>query len=255
MARPRTETAAATRPATQLVRQTAPDQPEPRDGVIGALDLAGLPVRNHHPEIPHILRRLPQCRRVDPGEDQRCPVAEELPCCGGALGRRHEALDGGVDDADPLIQRQGDQLVGQESEPVERVGGRTGPGGRLAETARQILCRLFDAGHRDARKFARALQRLDRGDRGPQRLRELRLRIDGLQTGPDHCHAGGGSGGHSDTAGERREPGVRRFHLAAQPSEAARSGFAHAFELGAYLSSAHGREADADAFLGHRRDP
>jgi hypothetical protein len=127
---------------------------------------------------------------------------------------------------------------------------RAGPGGRLAETARQILGGLLDAGHRHARQLARALQRLDRGDGGAERLRELGLRIDRLQAGADHRHArgrGGGdgsSGRHAHPAREGREPGVRRLHLAAEPSEAARPGLADTFQLGAHLPSAHGREAD-----------
>lgn len=65
---------------------------------------------------------------------------------------------------------------------------------------------------------------------------------------------GGALGGGSrdpDPPREGREPGVGRLHFVAQPSEAARPGLAHAFQLGADLSPAHGRETDADAFLGH----
>ena len=51
------------------------------------------------------------------------------------------------------------------------------------------------------------------------------------------------------------EPEVPDFHLPAQPSEAARPGLAHAFEFGAHLPSAHGREADADPLLSHGNDP
>ena len=162
---------------------------------------------------------------------------------------------------DPLVQRQGDQLIGREAEPIERVGGGAGPGGRLAETARQILRRLLDAGHRDARKLARALQRLDRCDRGAERLRQLRLRIDSLQAGADHRHAGrgGGSDGgrHRDRhpAREGGEPRVGRFHLTAETAKAPRPGFAHALEFGAHLPSAHGREADANPFFRHGSDP
>ena len=204
------------------------------------------------PEGEDVLGRLAQRRGVDPRHGDGAFLAEELARDGRAFGGGHEALDGGVDRADALVQRQGDQLVGREPQPVQRVGGGAGPGGRLAETARQILGRLLDAGHRHARQFARALQRLDRGDGGAERLRELGLRIDRLQAGADHRHASGGSGGHGGSgrhphpAREGREPGVRRFHLAAQPSEAARPGFADAFQLGAHLPSAHGREADAD---------
>ena len=178
-----------------------------------------------------------------------------------ALGGRHEALDGGVDRTHPPVQRQGDQLIGREPQPVQRISGGAGPGGRLAEATRQVLRRLLDAGDGDARKLAGALQRLDRGDGSPERLRELGLRIDRLQPGADHrdasrgCGGHGGRGGNLHPPGKRREPGVGRFHLAAEPSEATRSGFAHAFKLGAHLPSAHGREADTDPLLSHGSDP
>ncbi len=245
----------------QLVRQPAPDQPEPGDRVVRPLDLVGILLGDDDPEGEHVLGRLAQRRGVDPRHGDGAFLAEELARDGGAFGGGHEALDGRVDRAHPLVQRQGDQLVGRKPEPVQRVGGGAGPGGRLAETARQILGGLLDAGHRDARQLARALQRLDRGDGGAERLRELGLRIDRLQAGADHRHASGGSGGHGGgrrdphPAREGREPGVRRFHLPAQPSEAARPGFAHAFQFGAHLPSAHGREADANPLLSHGSDP
>jgi hypothetical protein len=58
------------------------------------------------------------------------------------------------------------------------------------------------------------------------------------------------------------QPGVGRFHLAAQPSEASGSGFAHAFQLGAHLSPADRSEADGHTLVwmprgmqGHREPP
>ncbi|WP_141703918.1 hypothetical protein [Methylobrevis pamukkalensis] len=140
-------------------------------------------------------------------------------------------------------------------------GGGAGPGRSLAETARQVLRRLLDTGHRHARQLACALERLDRGDGGAERLRQLGLRIDRLEAGADHRHASGGCGGHRsgcrdpDPARESREPGVHRLHLPAQPSEAARPGFADTFQLGAHLPSADRCEADADPLLSHGSDP
>ena len=50
------------------------------------------------------------------------------------------------------------------------------------------------------------LQRLDRGDGGPEGLRELGLRIDGLQAGADHRHARGCSGCHGGRGTIRAPP-------------------------------------------------
>ena len=44
------------------------------------------------------------------------------------------------------------------------------------------------------------------------------------------------------------------LHLARQAAEAARPGLADAFQLGAHLAAADGREADRDPFLSHRGD-
>jgi hypothetical protein len=244
----------------ELVRETAPDQPKPGDGIVRPLDLVGVLLGDHDAEGKHVLRRLAQRRGVDPRHGDGAFLAEELARDSRAFGGGHEALDGGVDGADPLIQRQGDQLVGREPEPVERVGSGTGPGGCLAETARQILGGLFDPGHRYARQFARTLQRLDRSDGGAERLRELGLCIDRLQAGADHRHASGGSGGncgsggHANPAREGRKPGVRRLHFPAEPSEASRPGLADTLQLGAHLPSAHCGEADANPFFCHRSE-
>ena len=236
-------------------------RPKPRDRIIGALDLVGILLGDDDTEGENVLGRLAQRRGVDPRHGDGAFLAEELTGDGGALGGGHELLDGRVDRAHPLVQRQGDQVGGRQSQPVQRVGSGAGPGGRLAEPSRQILGRLFDAGHRDTGQFARTLQRLDRGDRRAERLRQLGLRIDGLQPGADHRDAssrGGGhsgGGGHRDTARERREPGVGRFHLPAEPSEPARPGLADAFQLGAHLSAADRSKADGNALLSHGNDP
>src|SRR6056297_3324490 len=92
---------------------------------------------------------------------------------------------------------------------------------------------------------------------GIRTLRELGLCIDRLEAGAEHRHASSRSGGDGccgrdpDPPREGREPCVRRFHLPAEPPEAARPGLADTFQLGAHLPSADGREADADAFPGH----
>ena len=155
------------------------------------------------------------------------------------------------------IDREGQQGGGREPQPLERLRRGAAAGRGLAQAPCQVLGRLLDAGHRDAGQLAGAFQRLDGGDRGAERLRQLRLRVDRLQAGADHGDARGGGCGNSGCgcdahpAREGREPGIRRFHLAAEPSETARSGLAHAFQFGADLSPADRGKADADAFLGH----
>ncbi|VDS09292.1 hypothetical protein PARHAE_02490 [Paracoccus haematequi] len=205
----------------ELVRQPAPDQPEARDRVVRALDLVSVLFGNDDAEGEDVLGRLAQRRGVDARHGDGAFLAEKLSCDGRAFCSGHEVLDGGVDRADALVQRQRDQVVGRKTQPVERVGRGTAPGGRLAETAGQVLGGLLDPGHGHARQLARALQRLDRGDGGSQRLRKLRLRIDGLEARLDHRHASSGGschgrcGGHTRPPRKGREPGVRRFHLPA----------------------------------------
>src|SRR3546814_195321 len=55
------------------------------------------------------------------------------------VGRGHEVLDRLIDPTDTLIQRQGQQGRCRKPEPFERRDGRTGPAGRLAEAAGEVL--------------------------------------------------------------------------------------------------------------------
>ena len=95
----------------QLVREPAPDQPEPRDGVVRPLDLVGVLLGDDNPEGEDVLCRLAQRRGVDPAHRDGAFLAEELARDRRALGGRHEALDRRVDRAHALVQRQGDQLI------------------------------------------------------------------------------------------------------------------------------------------------
>ena len=192
-----------------------------------------------------------------PRHGDRAFLAEELAGDRRALGRGDEVGDRLVDAADALVERQGQQLGGREPEPAERLGRGTGAGGRLAQPPGQVLGRLLDAGHRDAGELAGALEHLDRGDRGAERLRELRLRIDRREPGADHGDAAGGrrgDGGRGRDLHPRREggeAGIRRLHLASEPAEAAVAGLADALELGADLAAADDGEPDADPLLSH----
>ena len=245
----------------QLVRQPAPDEAKTRDRVVGPLDLVGILLRHDDAEGQNILCRLAQCCGVDPRHRDGAFLAEQLARHGGAFCGGHEAFDGGVDRPHPLIQRQRDQVCCRQPKPVQRVGSRSRPGGRLAEPSSQILCRLLDARHGNTGQLTRALKGLDRGNCRAKRLRKLRLRIDGLQSRADHGHAcSSGCGdrscsGNPDPSGERRKPSVGRFHLAAEPSEPARPSLADTFQLGAHLSAAHRSKADRNALLSHWNDP
>ena len=242
----------------QLVRDAPPDEAEPGDRIIGPLDLVGILFRDHDPKGKHVLGRLAQRRGVDARHRDRAFLAEELPCNGGALGDRHEIRDGGVDRTDTLVQRQGNQVSGRQSQPVQRVGSRSCSGGGLAEAACQILGRLFDARHRHPRQLARALQCLDRRDRCDQRLCQFGLHIHRLQPGADHrspCSGqrrSGGCGCQRGVTGKGRDTRIGQIHLARQPAKPARPGFPHAFQLGAHLTTAGRHKADGDPFFSHR---
>ena len=94
----------------ELVREPAPDQPEPGDRVVGALDPVGVCLGDHDAEVAHVLGRLAQRRGVDPRHGDRALLAEELAGDRGALGRGDEVGDRGVDATDPLVERQREKL-------------------------------------------------------------------------------------------------------------------------------------------------
>ena len=77
----------------ELVREPAPDQPEPGDRVVGALDAVGVRLGDHDAEVAHVLGRLAQRRGVDARHGDRAFLAEELAGDRGALGRGHEVGD------------------------------------------------------------------------------------------------------------------------------------------------------------------
>jgi hypothetical protein len=86
-----TASSAGRRGDGQLVRQPAPDQPEPGDRVVRPLDLVGVLLGDDDPEGEHVLGRLAQRRGVDPRHGDGAFLAEELARDGRALGGRHEA--------------------------------------------------------------------------------------------------------------------------------------------------------------------
>ena len=242
----------------ELGREPPPDEAEAGDCVVRPLDAVGIGFGDNDTEVADVRRRLAQRRAVDARHRDRALLAEELAGDRGALGRRHEVGDRRVDAADPLVERQRQQLGGREPEPAKRVRGRTGAGGGLVQPPGQVLGRLLDAGHRDTGQFTGALQHLDRGDGGVERLRELRLRVDRGEAGADHRDAGGSRGGNGGggrdlhPGRERGEPGVGRRHLAPEPAEAAGAGLANALEFGPDFAAADDGEPDGNALLSHR---
>jgi hypothetical protein len=74
----------------ELVRQPAPDQPEPGDRIVRPLDLVGILLGDHDPEGEHVLGRLAQRRRVDPRHGDGAFLAEELTRHRRAFGGGHE---------------------------------------------------------------------------------------------------------------------------------------------------------------------
>ena len=200
---------------------------------------------------------MAQRRGVDARHCDRALLTEELAGDGGALGHGHEIGDRLVDPADPLVERQRQQLGRRQPEPPERLRRRAGAGGCLAQPPGQALGRLLDTRDGDFGERAGALQHLDRGDGGAERLGELGLRVDRREPGADHRDPGGGRGGDGgggrdlDPARERGEPGVRRLHLAPKAAEPTGAGLADALELGADLAAADHGKTNADALFSH----
>ena len=241
----------------KLVRQPAPDQTEAGDRIVRPLDLIGVLLGDDHSEVANVLCRLPEGRCVDPGDGDAAFLPEQLPGDRCTLSRGHEVFDRLIDTTDTLIQRKGQQGRCRKPEPFERRDGRTGPGGRLAEAAGEVLGRLLDAGHRHAGQFASAFQNLDALDSGPERLGELGLCVDDLKAGADHGRSARGEGGrrgggrdlHAPIKG--RDTAVGGVHLPRQPTEALLPCVANALQLGTdFTPSDHGK-ANGDAFLSH----
>lgn len=141
----------------QLVREPSPDQAQPRDRIIGALDLGRILIRDHDPEIAHILGRLAQRGGVDAREHQPGAVAEKLRGHRGAFGLGDEFRQPVLDQRNTLVQRQRLQLGCGQPKSVEGINGRAGPRRGLAQPPRQLQRRQFDLAHGDARQIARAL--------------------------------------------------------------------------------------------------
>ena len=77
----------------ELVREPAPDQPEPRDRGVGPLDAGRVGLRDRDAEVADVLGRLAQRRGVEPRHRDRALLAEELAGDRGPLGRGHEVGD------------------------------------------------------------------------------------------------------------------------------------------------------------------
>ena len=121
--------------------------------------------------------------------------------------------------------------------PSRPSASAAGPAPEAAWLSRRVrsLVACSTPEHRDAGELAGTLQHLDRGDRGAERLRELRLRVDRREAGADHgdpaggCRGDGGCSRDLHPCREGGDPGVGRPHLAAEAAETAVAGLADAF--------------------------
>jgi len=219
------------------------------------------PDRKRSPEIAQILIGLRKRGGIKALEGDESPVAEKLAEQRRLLGRVRILANAARDRVDPLVERQAQQRLGIQAKLLDRLCRRTPAiAGKERQPPRQPRRTALDLGKPRAGKLRRPLQHLDAGHGRVERGGELGLRIHRLQPRAHHGNTGRGGGGHGSGRGhphapcKPREPPVGRLHLLAQTPEPALAGLAHAFELGAHLSATDGREADANAFLGHRSD-
>ena len=242
----------------ELVREPAPDQPEPGDRGVGPLDAVGVGLGDHDAEVAHVLGRLAQRRGVEPRHGDRALLAEELAGDRGALGHRHEVGDRLVDPADPLVERQRQQLArpraraGRALAPRDRRRQRPGSAAgsgpwspARCRTSRRRRARPRAPAPGSRRRWCRATARASPGRRrwrarsGSSRRprRRPRRRRPRSQSSP----------GAEKAASRVFAASISR----PEPAEAAGAGLADAFELGAHFAAADHGEPDADAFLSH----
>ena len=112
---------------------------------------------DRHPEILHVLRRLPQGGGVDAQKGQCRPIAEEVRCHGGAFGLGHELVQRLLNGDDALVERQGLQFGGRQVQPLQGPNSRSGPSRRFRQPRGQLLGGLFDLAHRDTGQFAQPM--------------------------------------------------------------------------------------------------
>ena len=217
---------------------------------------------DRHPEIPHILRRLAQGRGVDAQEGQcslRSPKRSDGH--GRAFGLGHEARSGRPGwrrcagrAAAPAVRRPSGSAAAarrrrsRSRRPPPTAGWsasswpvRSRPSTRPpVRPAHVSTCSAVDGGARATAAMLRPARRSSRGRSGPSPRPRPRQR--------------------RSPRPARSRPGGRRLRAGCWPAsisrrqaaEAARPGLADAFQLGAHLAAADGREADADPLLSHR---
>ena len=73
----------------------------------------GLPSASPMPSQASTARRASDLAKANARHGDGAFLAEELPRDRGAFGSGDEALDGRIDCADALVERQGDQFLGR----------------------------------------------------------------------------------------------------------------------------------------------
>ncbi|OIQ64004.1 hypothetical protein GALL_544480 [mine drainage metagenome] len=99
-------------------------------------------------------------------------------------------------------------------QPLQRIDRRAGSARRIRQFQRQFLCGGRDLVHRDSGQITSEGQHLDAAGRGAERLRQIGLRVDGLQPRADHgnTRSSGGCNGYRGCdlypGGKRSQPGI-----------------------------------------------
>jgi hypothetical protein len=243
----------------QLVGQTKPDQIQPVDGIACCADLVCILIGDGHAKIGDVLGCLAESGRVDSAEGQCRLVAEERRGHCGPLGWRHEIRQRILNGDDALVERQRLQIGGGQVKPLQRIDGGAGATRCIRQLQGEFFGRGCDLVHRDPGQIARERQHLNAAGGGAQGLRQIGLRVDGLEAGFDHrdacgsCRRHGNGGRNLHPGGKCRQPRIGNLRFPGHAAKAFDPGITDTFKLCAHLFAADRRKADGYAFLSHLR--
>ena len=238
----------------QLVRQPAPDQAKPGDRVVRPLDLVGVLLGDDHPKSQNILGRLAKRRGVDPRHGDGTFLAEELAATAARSAAGTKSSIAAL--MAPTRWSNGRTISSLAESPSRSSASAAGPVPAAAWLRRRVrslvACSIPDM-ETPASSPARSSVWIE-ATVVPSDCASFACASTGLKPRTDHGHARRRSCDNRcsrrdpDPPRERREPGVGRLHLAAEPPEPARPGLTDTFQLSTHLSAAHGRKADANRF-------